>query len=123
MLKDEQKQFVSVCGRRIRRGNTCLQVYTENLEFVGFRCHPEKIPKAINEIDLFELSPEYVGRENPVLTACYEGINNGELYNPTGFVLDRARNEVYVCDWGNKRIQVLSIIDYLRQFGRDQLIE
>ena len=44
--------------------------------------------------------------------------------NPKGIALDRARNEVYVCDLGNSRIQVLSTIgEYVRQFGRDQLTE
>ena len=100
------------------------KLYKENLKFVEFRCYSEKIRKAIDEIDLYELSPEYVGRENPVLTACYEGNKNGELNNPRGIALDRARNEVYVCDTGNNRIRVLSTIgEYVRQFGRDHLPE
>eukprot|EP00800_Vazella_pourtalesii_P009946 TRINITY_DN2499_c0_g1_i1.p1 TRINITY_DN2499_c0_g1~~TRINITY_DN2499_c0_g1_i1.p1 ORF type:complete len:388 (+),score=87.37 TRINITY_DN2499_c0_g1_i1:889-2052(+) len=100
------------------------KIDTENLEFVGFRCYSEKIRKAINEIDLYDLSPEYVGRENPFLTACYEGRDDGELFNPRGIALDRARNEVYVCDRGNSRIQVLSAVgDYVRQFGRHHLTE
>ena len=100
------------------------KLYKENLKFVEFRCYSEKIRRAIDEIDLYELSPEYVGRENPVLTACYSGRENGELYNPQGIALDRARNEVYVFDLGNRRIQVLSTIgEYVRQFGRDHLTE
>ena len=100
------------------------KIDTENLEFVGFRCYSEKIRKAINEIDLYDLSPEYVGRENPFLTACYEGSDDGELFNPKGIALDRARNEVYVCDTSNSRIQVLSTVgEYVRQFGRHHLTE
>ena len=100
------------------------KLYKENLKFIEFRCYSEKIRKAIDEIDLYELSPEYFGRENPVLTACYRGRKNGKLNNPAGIVLDRARNEVYVCDFGNSRIQVLSTIgEYVRQFGRDHLTE
>ena len=100
------------------------KLYKENLKFVEFRCYSEKIRKAIDEIDLYQLSPEYFGRENPVLTACYEGNRNGELYNPAGIALDRARNEVYVCDKGNNRIQVLSTIgECIRQFGGDYLTE
>ena len=100
------------------------KLYKENLKFVEFRCYSEKIRKAIDEIDLYQLSTEYFGRENPVLTACYRGNKNGELNNPKGIVLDRARNEVYICDHGNKRIQVLSTIgEYVRQFGRDHLTE
>ena len=103
---------------------TAEKVPIDDFEFTEFRCYSEKIRKSIDEIDLYELSPEYVGRENPVLTACYEGDKNGELYNPKGIVLDRARNEVYVCDRGNSRIQVLSTIgEYVRQFGRDHLTD
>ena len=103
---------------------TAEKVPIDNFEFTEFRCYSEKIRKSIDEIDLYELSPEYVGRENPVLTACYEGNKNGELYNPKGIALDRVRNEVYVCDNGNRRIQVLSTIgEYVRQFGKDHLTE
>ena len=103
---------------------TAEKVPIDDFEFTEFRCYSEKIRSAIGEIDLYELNPEYVGRENPVLTACYRGNKNGELNNPKGIVLDRARNEVYVCDHGNKRIQVLSTIgEYVRQFGRDHLTE
>ena len=80
------------------------KLYKENLKFVEFRCYSVNIRKAIDEIDLYELSPEYFGRENPVLTACYRGRKNGELYNPRGIALDRVRNEVYVCDMDNSRI-------------------
>ena len=103
---------------------TAEKVPIDNFEFIEFRCYSEKIRKAIGEIDLYELSPEYVGRENRVLTSCYKGDKNGELFNPKGILLDRARNEVYVCDRGSSRIQVLSTIgEYVRQFGRDHLSE
>ena len=94
---------------------TAEKVPIDDFEFTEFRCYSEKIRKAIGEIDLYELNPEYVGRENPVLTACYRGDKNGELNNPKGIALDRARNEVYVCDKGNSRIQVLNTIgEYVR---------
>ena len=100
------------------------KVVTVNLQFVAFRCYSDKIREAIDDIDLFELFPEYVGRENPVLTACYRGSGNGEFYNPRGIALDRARAEVYVCDKGNSRIQVLSTVGvYIRQFGGDRLMD
>ena len=100
------------------------RVYKENLKFVEFRCYSEKIRKAIDEIDLYQLCPEYVGREKPVLTACYRGDENGELFNPQGIALDRARNEVYVCDLSNSRIQVFSTIgEYVRQFGSGHLTQ
>ena len=103
---------------------TAEKVPTVDCEYVEFRCYSEKIRKAINEIDLFEVIPEYVGRENPVLTACESGKDDGELYNPTGIAIDRIKNEVYVCDRLSKRIQVLSAVgDYIRQFGNGHLTE
>ena len=103
---------------------TAEKVPIDDFEFTEFRCYSEKIRKSIDEIDLYELSPEYFGRENPVLTACYQGDENGELDNPFGIALDRARNEVYVCDMDNRRIQVLSTIgEYVRKIGRDHLTQ
>ena len=58
------------------------KVPIDNFEFVEFRCHSGKIRKAIDEIDLYELCPEYVGRESPVLRACCHGSKNGKLSNP-----------------------------------------
>ena len=47
--------------------NRDMSVVVENLEFVEFRCFSGKIHKAIEETDLIELIPGYVGRENPVI--------------------------------------------------------
>ena len=106
------------------RGFEESKVETENFEFFGFRCDFEKIRRTITEIELFEISPEYEGREDPVLTACYQGDEEGELHTPRGVTFDKIRNEVYVCDRGNNRIQVLSTVgDYIRQFGNERLIE
>ena len=69
------------------RGFENSKVETENLEFVQFRCHSEKIRKAINELDLYELSSEYVGREKTLLKACKEDGGNGELHNPRSILL------------------------------------
>ena len=119
LLESLDKAF----GEKIRVFKNA-RVHEENLKFLGFRCHSEKIRKAIDEIDLYQICPDYVGRENPVLTACYQGGNNGELINPKGIAFDSARNEVYVCDSGNSRIQVLSTVgEYVRQFGRDHLTD
>ena len=52
------------------------KVVVENLEFVEFRCFSGKIRKAIEETDLIELIPEYVGRENPVIKRCSRGSGN-----------------------------------------------
>ena len=121
LIGDPLHAFNQTLDREIEM-KTAEKVPIDHFEFVEFRCHSEKIHKAIDEIDFYELSPEYFGRENPVLTACHQGNKNGELNNPKGIVLDSARNEIYVCDKGNSRIQVLSTIGkYVRQFGRNHL--
>ncbi|KAI6648886.1 RING finger protein nhl-1 isoform X3 [Oopsacas minuta] len=100
------------------------KVKVDNLEFIEFRCYPDKIRKTINEIDLFEIIPEYVRRENPILKVCKWGRGNGELNNPRGITVDRASNELYICDYSNSRIQVLNTEGkYLRSFGTDHLKE
>ena len=87
---------------------TAEKVAVENLEFVEFRCFSGRIRKAIEETDLIELIPEYVGRENPVLKKCREGSGNGEFINPNGISIDRITNEVFIADKDNSRIQVLN---------------
>ena len=56
-----------------------MKVSSGNLNLIEFRCSTEKILKAIEETDLVELIPEYVGRENPILKKCSKGTKNGEF--------------------------------------------
>ena len=100
------------------------KVVVENLEFVEFSCFSGKIRKAIEETDLIELIPEYVGRENPVIKRCRIGRGNGQFSNPRGISIDRTTNEVFIADRSNSRIQVLTTEgEYLRSFGTDHLKE
>ena len=100
------------------------KVVVENLEFVEFRCFSGKIRKAIEETDLIELIPEYVGRENPVIKRCSRSRGSGQLKNPNGISIDRIKNEVFIADFSNSRIQVLTTEgEYLRSFGADHLTE
>ncbi|KAI6649907.1 PEP-CTERM domain protein [Oopsacas minuta] len=100
------------------------KVKVDNLEFIEFRCYSDIIRETIDEIDLFEIIPEYVRRENPILKVCKRGRGNGELHNSKGIAVDRASNELYICDKGNGRIQVLNTEGkYLRSFGTDHLKE
>ena len=100
------------------------KVVVENLEFVEFRCFSGKIRKAIEETDLIELIPEYVGRENPVIKRCSIGSGNAEFRTPGGISIDRIKNEVFIADRNNSRIQVLNTEgEYLRSFGTDHLKE
>ena len=100
------------------------KVVVENLEFVEFRCFSGKIRKAIEQTDLIELIPEYVGRQNPVIKRCSKGRGNGEFSTPSGISIDRTKNEVFIADRFNSRIQVLTTEGkYLRSFGTNHLKE
>ena len=99
-----------------------LKVSVGNLNLIEFRCFSEKILKAIEETDLIELIPEYVGRENPILKSCSRGTGNGKFNNPGGIAIDDKVNEVYIADISNHRIQVMSLYGkFLRSFTNDQL--
>ena len=101
-----------------------LKVAVENLAFIEFRSFSCKILKAIEEIDLIELIPEYVRRDSPVLKRCKKGSGNGEFVSPRGISIDRIRNEVFIADLRNNRIQVLNTEgEYMRSFGTDHLKE
>ena len=44
------------------------------------------------------------------------------MHNPRSIVLDTARDEVYLCNYSNSRIQVLSTVGVdLQQFGGEHL--
>ena len=98
------------------------KVEVEDLDLISFRCYSDKIRKSIDEIDLIELIPEYVGREHPILSKCKTGSGKGEFSNPRGITFDKIHNKVYVCDSSNHRIQVFDTNGkFLHSFGHDQL--
>ena len=98
------------------------KVELEDLDLVSFRCYSEKICKSIDEIDLIEQIPEYVGKEHPILSKCKEGTGNGEFYNPRGVAFDKIHNKLYICDGSNHRIQVFNTDGkFLHSFGHHQL--
>ena len=66
------------------------------------------------ENGIFSTSLEYVGREKPFLTACYEVDKNGELYNPRGIALDRSRNKVYTMTLSTHNRTVIFKLGYAR---------
>ena len=98
------------------------KVEVEDLDLISFRCYSDKIRKSMDEIDLIELIPEYVGREHPILSKCKTGSGKGELTNPRGITFDKRQNKLYICDSSNHRIQVFDTNGkFLNSFGDDQL--
>ena len=58
------------------------KVEVEDLDLVSFRCYSDKIRKSIDEIDLIEHIPEYMGKEHPILSKCSVGVEKGEFRIP-----------------------------------------
>ena len=99
-----------------------LKETVANLNLVEFRCFSERFLKAIEEIDLIELIPEYVGRENPIIKSCSKGTENGKFNNPKRIAIDDKANEVYIADRRNQRIQVMSLNgEFLRSFTHNEM--
>ena len=100
------------------------KVDVEDLDLVSFRCHSAKIRKSIDEIDLIEQIPEYVGREHPIISKCKAGSKKSEFHDPRGIAFDKIHNKLYICDSSNSRIQVFNTDGkYLHSFGNDQLLK
>ena len=97
------------------------KVEVEDLDLISFRCYSDKIRKSIDEIDLIELIPEYVGREHPILSKGNAGNGKGEFHGPRGITFDKIQNKVYVCDSSNHRIQVFDTNGKFHSFGDDKL--
>ena len=98
------------------------KVEVEDLDLVSFRCYSDKIRKSIDEIDLIEDIPEYVGKEHPILSKCRVGVGKGKFKNPRGIAFDKIRHKLYICDSSNCRIQVFNTDGkFLHSFGNDQL--
>ena len=99
------------------------KVDVEDVDLVSFRCYSDKIRKSIDEIDLIEQIPEYVGREHPIISKCKVGSGKSEFCNPRGIAFDKLQNKLYICDSSNSRIQVFNTDgEYLHSFGNDQLL-
>ena len=98
------------------------KVEVDNLDFISFRCFSDILRKSIDEIDLIEQIPEYVGREYPILSKRKVGVRKGEFHNPRGIAFDKIQNKLYVCDSSNHRIQVFNTGgEILHSFGNDKL--
>ena len=58
-------------------------------------------------------------KKKPVLAVGKKGNANNELYLPRGLVLDEPNQLIYIADWNNSRIQVVSFAGkFLKRFGQ-----
>ena len=68
-------------------------------------------------------APDYSLKRKPVLTAGKWGISVNEL-KATGLAIDESNETIYVADWGNHRVQIVSFKgDFIKRFGQGKLME
>ena len=66
-------------------------------------------------------APHYSQKTQPILTAGMKGEGDKQL-NGAGLSLDEVNEKVYIADWGNSRVQVLSFQgEFLSHFGEEVL--
>ena len=71
-----------------------------------------------------ECKLDYSLKKQPVLAVGREGSNNNTLDHAAGLALDEVNQLIYIADWLNKRIQVVSFEGkFLKRFGQDILKE
>ena len=71
-----------------------------------------------------ECKLDYSLKKQPVLAAGMLGSNDNELCRAADLALDEVNQLIYIADWSNKRIQVVSSEGkFLRRFGQDILKE
>ena len=65
--------------------------------------------------------PDYSLKREPVLTAGKHGHGSKEL-NASGLAIDESNELIYIADWDNKRVQIVSFKgDFIKRFGQDKL--
>ena len=71
-----------------------------------------------------ECKVDYSLKKQPVLAVGKYGSNDNQLFQATGLALDEINQLIYIADWGNNRIQVVSFEGkFLKIFGQDILKE
>ena len=74
------------------------------------------------EVTEWEL--DYSLKKKPVLAVGKKGKANNELYYPRGLALDEPNQLIYIANWNNSRIQVVSFAGkFLKRFGNGILKE
>ena len=107
-----------------------IQVYQDQMER---HQTPTKLPRPLfscptlyhlqtqiaefGEVTEWEL--DYSLKKKPVLAVGKEGKANNELYDPKGLALDEPNQLIYIADYRNSRIQVVSFAGkFLKGFGQ-----
>ena len=109
--------------RMYQEGLDNLQTPTK-LPHPLFQCQTLKtLQSAVSEFgDVIEYEvPNYSLKKEPILTAGKKGKGEKEL-NAVGLFFDEDTQQIYIADWGNDRVQVVSLQgEFITRFGQDVL--
>ena len=115
--------------------NRPLTIYKERIQQLET---PTKLPllflscPTLNELrtaisefgEVKEWKLDYSLKKQPVLAVGEDGSADNELNCPAGLALDEVNQLIYIVDWKNSRIQVVSFEGkFLKRFGQDILKE
>ena len=117
--KQYHKQATDVYGERIRQLETPTKLPLPFLSCPTLN----RLTTAIAEFgEVKECKLDYSLKKEPVLAVGERGINDNELYCADGLALDEVNQLIYIADWRNSRIQVVSFEGkFLKKFGQDIL--
>ena len=80
----------------------------------------QSIITEIGEVREWEVS-DYFSKNAPIVTAGKRGNGDNEL-NATGIALDENNKLIFIADWGNSRVQIVSFEgQFMTRFGQDVL--
>ena len=117
--KQYHEQATDVYGERIRQLDTPIKL---PLPFLSCPIL-NRLTTAIAEFgEVKECKLDYSLKKEPVLAVGKRGSNDNELMCATGLALDEVNQLIYIVDWRNSRIQVVSFEGkFLKRFGQDIL--
>ena len=117
--KQYHEQATGMYGERIRQLETPTKLPLPFLSCPTLN----KLTTAIAEFgEVKECKLDYSLKKEPVLAVGESGRNDNELYCAAGLALDEVNQLIYIADWDNRRIQVVSFEGkFLKRFGQDIL--
>ena len=132
-MAQQQVQELSKVNINIPVHQEANQAYKQALErletpirlpCLRFQCHTlpqlESLIAELGGIVTGEV-PDYSLKREPVLAAGKNGSGSKEL-RARGLAIDEANKLIYVADYGNSRVQIVSFEGYfIKQFGKDKL--
>ena len=117
--KEYHQQATDIYKERIQQ----LEIPTK-LPLLSLSCPTlNKLRTAIAEFgEVKECKLDYSLKKQPILAVGKPGSNDNELNLAAGLALDEVNQLIYIADWYNKRIQVVSFEGkFLKRFGQDIL--